>query len=173
MDYTIFSFINSFAGKWLFLDSLAIFFAQYFVYWLVAGAVVAFFLIKSKKEKVRYLILATTGVILSRLVITELIRVIWRRPRPFVAHTVNSLIEHSASASSPSGHMAFLFALATAIYFINKRFGIIFFILSFVIGLARIFVGVHYPLDILGGIVVGVLSVVLLKILIKTRRRSL
>lgn len=169
MDYTIFSFINSFAGKWLCLDSFAIFFAQYFVYWLVAGAVVAFFLIKSKKEKIRYLILTTASVILSRLVITELIRVIWHRPRPFVVHTVNSLIEHSASVSFPSGHIAFLFALATVIYFINKRFGIIFFILCFLVGAARVFVGIHYPLDILGGIVVGIFSAILVKIFLKSK----
>ncbi len=160
MDYSLFAYINTFAGKWLWLDSVAIFFANYFVYYLVAGAVVVFFLIKNKKEKIRYLFLIGASVILSRLIITELIRLIWHRSRPFVDHQVNQLIEHSASGSFPSGHIAFLFALSAAIYFFNKKIGWIFLSLSFLVGLARIFVGIHFPLDVGAGIVVGVLSVI-------------
>lgn len=171
MDYSLFTFINNLAGKWVCLDSLAIFFAEYFVYFLVAGAVAVFFLIKIKREKIRYLFLIGVSVILSRLIITELIRLIWHRSRPFIDHQVNQLIEHGASGSFPSGHIAFLFTLTTVIYFFNKKIGWLFFISSFLIGLARIFVGIHYPLDILGGIVVGVLSVVLVRILMKARRR--
>lgn len=171
MDYNLFLLVNNFAGKWICLDSLATFFAKYFIYFLVAGAIILFFSIKDKKEKIKYLILTLSSVILSRLIITEIIRLFWYRPRPFVAHAVNSLIEHSASASFPSGHIAFLFALATAIYFFNKKFGIAFLIASFLIGLARIFVGVHWPLDILGGIIIGIFSAVIVKLIMKRQVR--
>jgi len=136
----------------------------------MAGAIFVFFLIKTKKEKIRYLLLAGASVILSRLFITEVIRLIWYRPRPFVSHQVNLLMEHSASGSFPSGHIAFLFALSAAVYLFGKKLysldnrkllsniGIIFFVLSFLVGLARIFVGLHYPLDIFGGIIVGFFS---------------
>ncbi len=170
MDYLLFAYINNLAGKWICLDSIAIFFAEYLIYFLVAGAILFFFFLK-RKERIRYLFLSGVSVILSRLIITELIRFAWFRPRPFVAHQVNLLIGHSSSGSFPSGHVAFLFALSAVIYFFNKKIGWIFFGLSFLVGLSRIFIGVHYPLDILGGIVVGVLSVVLLKIFIKTRLR--
>jgi len=162
MDYSLFTYINNLAGKWLCLDSLAIFFAHYLVYFLAVGAILLFFLIK-KKERIRYLFLAGISVMLSRLAITELIRLIWHRSRPFVEHRVNLLLEHSASGSFPSGHIAFLFALSAVIYFFNRRTGWLFFGLSFLVGLARIFVGIHYPLDILGGIIIGILSAVLLK----------
>jgi len=170
MDYNLFNFINSLVGKWLCLDSLAIFFAKYLIYYLVVGAIFVFFLVKTKKEKIRYLFLAGASVILSRLFITEAIRLIWYRPRPFVNHQVNLLIEHSASGSFPSGHIAFLFALSAAIYLFGKKIcsqdsrkilsniSIVFFVLSFLVGLSRIFVGLHYPLDIFGGIVVGFFS---------------
>lgn len=163
MDYLLFTYLNNLAGKWICLDSIAIFFAQYFIYFLAAGAVLFFFLIK-KKERIYYLILAGTSVILSRLIITELIRLIWYRPRPFVAHRVNQLIEHSASGSFPSGHITFLFALSAVIYFFSKKIGWLFFICSFLIGLSRVFIGVHYPLDVFGGIIIGILSAVVLRL---------
>jgi undecaprenyl-diphosphatase len=168
MDYNLFIFINNLVGKWGWLDSLAIFCAQYLIYFLVIGAVLFSFSLK-RKERIRYLFLTGASVILSRLIITELIRFIWHRSRPFAVHQVNLLIERGASGSFPSGHMTFLFALAAVVYFFNKKFGIAFFILSFLVGLARVFVGIHYPFDILGGIIIGVLSVVLLKIFIRRR----
>jgi undecaprenyl-diphosphatase len=82
---------------------------------------------------------------------------------------VNQVIEHSASGSFPSGHIAFLFALAIAVYFFNKKWGLVFFILSLLVGLARIFVGIHYPLDILGGIVIGIVSAIVVRALIRKR----
>ena len=170
MDYLLFSYINNLVGKWICLDSLAIFFANYLVYYLAAGAAVVFFLIKNKKERIRYLFLVGASVVLSRLVITELIRLVWHRSRPFVDYQVNQLLEHSTSGSFPSGHTAGLFALAAVVYFFNKKFGIAFFIISFFVGLARIFTGIHFPLDILGGIVVGVLSAIIIQFLIKKRR---
>ena len=104
--------------------------------------------------------------------ITELIRFIWHRPRPFVAHQVNQLIEHSASGSFPSGHIAFLFALAMTVYFFNIKIGWIFLCLSFLVGLARVFVGIHYPLDILGGIIVGITSVIFIRFLIIKKKKK-
>ena len=163
MDYLLFTYINNLAGKWVCLDGIAIFFAQYLIYFLVAGAILLFFFIK-KQERIRYLILIASSVILSRLVITELIRLFWHRSRPFVDYSVNQLIEHSASGSFPSGHVAFLFALSAAIYFFSKKIGWLFFILSFLIGAARVFVGIHYPMDILGGIIIGVLSAMVLRL---------
>lgn len=181
MDYLLFTYLNNLAGRWICLDSIAIFFAHYLVYFLVAGAAVVFFLIKNKKERIRYLFLAGASVILSRLIITELIRFIWHRSRPFVDYQVNQLIEHSAFGSFPSGHVAFLFALSAAIYFFGKKIypaynrrllrgvGWLFFIFSFLIGLSRVFVGIHYPLDILGGMVVGIFSAFIVNILIRRK----
>lgn len=168
MDFSLFTYINDLAGKWICLDSLAIFFAKYLIYYLVAGAVLFLFLIK-KKEWVRYLFLIGASVVLSRLIITGLIRLIWHRSRPFIDYQVNQLLEHSASGSFPSGHIAGLFALAAVVYFFNKKIGWIFLGSGILVGLARIFVGIHYPLDILGGIVVGILSALVVGFLFKKK----
>ena len=61
----------------------------------------------------------------------------------------------------PSGHASFFSALAVSLFLMNKRAGVFAIILALVIGAARIFAGVHTPLDILGGYLLGTLVAVL------------
>jgi len=155
MDASIFSLINQFALKWFWLDVLAIFLAEYIGYVLLFSLLL--FLAVKFRKYFKMIIEAVVSAILARFVIVELIRWIWQRPRPFVENNVNLLLTHNASAF-PSGHAALFFAVSTIVYFYNKKAGIFFFIISLLICLARVFTGIHWPLDILAGIVVGVLS---------------
>lgn len=151
MDFYIFHLINQFAGKWVCLDNLAIFFAKYFVYILVILVVIIFW----KKWKI--ISQSLLAAILARWGIVELIRFLWPRPRPFINHAVNLLFPY-IEPSFPSGHAAFTFALATVIYYCNKKAGILFFIAGFLISLSRVFAGIHWPSDILAGAIVGIFS---------------
>ena len=180
LDFYIFEKINQFASQYDFLDKLAIFFAKYFEYFLILFLLL--FLIKNPAPerssvldqsrtapmesglvrglKKYWLMIgqAFGAAILSRFVITNIIRWIWERPRPFVENQVNLLISHELTSSFPSGHAAFYFALSTVIYFYNKKVGVLFFIGSFLITLARVFSGVHWPSDILVGALTGIFS---------------
>ena len=161
MDYYLFQQIHNLAGRWIYLDSIGIFFAAYFQYILVGALLIFLFLGKDKEElkKNRLIVgLSLGAVILSRLVLTEIIRWLWFRPRPFAEYNFLPLIPHDLSASFPSGHAAFFFALAAVIFLFNKKAGWWFLAGSFLISLARIFVGVHYPSDILAGAIVGIFS---------------
>lgn len=161
MDATLFLKINNLAGKYIWLDTLAIFFARYFEYILIF-CLLLFLLIKFKK----YWLMVVKGflaAILARLVIVEFIRWLLPRPRPFVENAVNLLLDVSKSASFPSGHAAFYFAIATIVYFYNKRAGILFFAGAFLISLARVFSGIHWPSDIIAGAIVGIFSGWLIK----------
>jgi len=157
IDFYLFEQINQFAGKWDGLDNLGIFMAEYSGYFLVL-LLLNFLFLKNKKKYSIMILEAFLAAILARLVITNIIRTIYFRPRPFIAHQVNLLLEHEAEGSFPSGHAAFFFALSAIVYFFNKKAGIFFFAISFLMGLARVFVGIHYPRDILAGIFVGVFS---------------
>jgi len=156
MDLYLFNLINQLAGKYSWLDSLGVFFAKYFEYALILSLLLL--LIIEFKKYLKPVILAFISAVISRFVVVNIIRWIWFRPRPFIDNSVNFLIDYPNKASFPSGHAAFYFALSTVIYLYNKKIGIIFFIASFLICLARVFVGIHWPLDILAGIVVGILS---------------
>jgi len=142
MDIYIFNLINQFAGQWPILDNLAIFFSDKFGYVLIVFLFIIF------RKKWRIIIQTFAAAIISRLVITNIIRWIFPRLRP-LGDAVNSF---------PSGHAAFYFAIAAVVYFYNKKLGILFFIASFLMGLARVFSSVHWPSDIIGGALVGIIS---------------
>jgi len=156
LDFFIFHYLNQFAGQNIIFDNLAIFFAKYFGYVLILFLII--FLFKKFKKRFFVIIKAFLAGILSRLVFTNIIRWIWERQRPFVENQVNLLLTHETSPSFPSGHAAFYFAISTIIYSYNKKIGLLFFIGTFLISLARVFCGVHWPLDILGGLIVGIFS---------------
>lgn len=164
-NYIIFQQINNFAGRYLWLDTLAIFFAEYLGYVLVGSLVI--FLLVNTKAYWPMVWQAFAAAILSRFVITEIIRWIWFLPRPFVKYDVNLLIHHANTASFPSGHAAFYIAFAPVVYFYNKKAGALFFVAGFLISASRVFVGVHWPSDILAGAVIAILSGVFIRFLSK------
>lgn len=158
MDIYLFNLINQFAGKWLWLDTLGIYFAEYFEY-LVALCLILFLLKFRKYWKM--VLQAIISALLARFVVVEFIRWLWSRPRPFLENNVNLLLTHN-KAAFPSGHAAFFFALSFIIFLHNKKIGALFFIASLLICLARVFTGIHWPTDILAGAVIGILSAWLL-----------
>ena len=88
------------------------------------------------------------GQVLSRLV---------DRPRPFVAHPdlVHLFAPHAADASFPSDHTTAAFAIATAILLRNRLWGVLTLAAAAALGASRVVIGVHYPLDVLAGAVLG------------------
>jgi undecaprenyl-diphosphatase len=80
------------------------------------------------------------------------------------------LITIPHSDSFPSGHTATSFACATVLSAFVPRAAPAFYVLALAIGYSRIYVGVHWPLDVVGGAVLGIATALLL--LAVTRRRS-
>jgi len=172
MDFYFFQLINQFAGKNIYLDSLAIFFAEYFNYLVIFSLFL--FLFVNFKKYFKMVIKALFAAIFARFVIVEIIRYFFPKPRPFVHNHINLLLNKTNELSFPSGHAAFFFALATVVYFYNKRIGILFFISAFLISVSRVFAGVHWPSDILVGAISGIISGWLVnKIFKKVRKNTL
>ncbi|MGA2418400.1 MAG: phosphatase PAP2 family protein [Candidatus Staskawiczbacteria bacterium] len=155
-DLLIFNFINGFAGKWTWLDYFAMFCAEYLGYVLLF--VLFLFLVINYKRYWKMFLEAIIAAVITDFVLTDFIRWLWFRPRPFVFLNFVPLINQSAKeASFPSGHASFFFALSTIVYCYNKKAGILFYIASFFIVVARVFVGIHWPSDILAGAILGIL----------------
>lgn len=165
MNEAIFLKINSFAGIYSWLDKLGIFLAVYLSYILIA-LLLFFVFYKSSPEKRLMFLIALFSAIISRFVITEIIRALYHSPRPFQALPVRQLIPESGW-SLPSGHAAFFFAVSMAIWLYNRRLGWFFFITSLIMGAARIFSGVHWPLDIFWGVIVGASASLTLNLIVQ------
>ena len=156
IDLYLFSLINQFAGRWVWLDYFAMFCAEYLPYVLLF--ILFLFLIYNFRKYWKMVLEAVIAALITRFVLTSFIRWLWFRPRPFVTLNFIPLIDMSPKeAAFPSGHASFFFALSTIIYFYNKKAGILFYIASLFIVVARVFVGVHWPSDILAGALLGIL----------------
>ncbi len=89
--------------------------------------------------------------------------------RPFLALSDVQPLFIKTTFSFPSEHATFFMALAFSIFFLHKKAGYVFMFLALIIGLARITVGVHFPIDILGGFVLGGLIACLFAFFVKKR----
>ncbi len=103
--------------------------------------------------------------------ISESISQIYSRPRPFSALTnIHLLTPHSADGGMPSHHTVFMIAIATAIYLRNKLLGLTLAAFTILCGVARVAAGVHYPTDVLVGLIIGVGTVLIIDKILKDLR---
>lgn len=182
MNTSLFNLIHNLTYKWWLLDWLGIFLAKYLGYVLILIALLLLIKEKNWRQRIYFFSLMTLSVILARGIITEIIRFFYSYPRPFQTLSIQPLIAHSPDNSFPSGHTAAFFALALVIFYFcrqkkqsedqtsfnNLRLGWWVLIMATLIGISRIFVGIHWPLDILAGALIGLTSAFLIKKLLPT-----
>ena len=90
----------------------------------------------------------------------------WYHSRPFVGHPHQTLllVHHAADNSFPSDHASVAFAIAFAVMAVYRRLGLSLLIAAAAIATDRIFVGVHYPVDVATSLMVGLASALLVTI---------
>jgi undecaprenyl-diphosphatase len=165
IDLIIFRAFNSLAGKSAILDKFIIFCAGYlgWFYLLIVGLI----LLRNFKKNMYTIIEICISGFLARMIIAEAIQFLFYADRPFVNFNVNQLLRHSASASFPSGHAIFFFAVSMSIFLWNKKIGAIGLCTSVLVGLSRIFGGIHWPSDILMGAGLGIITAMVVNKLMK------
>jgi undecaprenyl-diphosphatase len=156
IDQRLFQTLNSIAGLSSASDAVILFFAEYFSFFLIAlFFLLLYFSHHAWQEKLHILFVAFISSLIARFGITELIRFFYHRPRPYLVLSAHALILET-TYSFPSGHATFFFAMAAAIYLYNKKWGMWFFISTVMISISRVIAGVHYPSDIIGGMIIGI-----------------
>jgi undecaprenyl-diphosphatase len=149
MNQIIFSFFYSLAHRSTAIDATIAFIAQDLV-WVMLVAVF-FFLFKNNDRRKMIRGLAIFFITMMVAIVAETIfKNIFHTERPFV----QSLFTETGYAF-PSGHTTLLFSVAVGLWFEHRRAAIFAGIGALLVGLARISAGVHWPIDIAGGIVLG------------------
>ena len=150
-------FLNGLTGSSTFIDSLIVFLASYLP-WLLIVAFLALLYSSAETKKGEIYVFGVTMIsaAIARFGLVEIIRLFFHRPRPFLALPQIHALFKDTEWSFPSGHASFFFAMAMAIYLYNKKWGVWFFIATIIVTVSRVAAGVHYPTDILAGLVVGV-----------------
>lgn len=168
MDYAIEQWINGPAGSIPPLDAVMkvaadgaeIIFLALVAAWFLIGLV-------RRQYRDRYGSVAAVLAAGGALAVNQVIALVWARPRPFTAHpSVHVLLSRSTDPSFPSDHAAAAFAIATVAVLVRPRLGVAAVVLAFLVAYARVYVGAHYPGDVLGGAVVGIIvGVVIVRLL--------
>jgi undecaprenyl-diphosphatase len=162
LDYDLFRAINGLAGRNHAVDAIVVACAR-FLPVVFALALVGLWL-TWKRVNQRAAFLAGISALVA-LGIGQLIGMAFPRPRPYLTHQVNLLISPSADTSFPSDHATLGFAVAVLVWRYNRRAGTALLLLALVLAFARIFVGAHYPSDVLGGAVLGTLTSIAIAVL--------
>ena len=166
MNEGVFAVLNGLAGQSVALDALIIFTAVWLPWVLIVG--VAFFLFRERFTHPQLFFMPSRtharelGILFCTALVAWILAQVFKdffgAPRPFeVLQQMHPLISKSGMDSFPSGHATFFSALALGLYWYHRKLGYLYFTGALAVGLARIIAGVHFPVDILGGYLLGCL----------------
>jgi undecaprenyl-diphosphatase len=101
----------------------------------------------------------------AALAINAVIGVLWFHPRPFMAGVGHTFMHHAPDSSFPSDHATIMFTVALALMASAapsaRRLGRLVMPVALVVAWSRVFLGVHYPMDMIGALAVSVVVVAL------------
>ncbi|MDO8573852.1 MAG: phosphatase PAP2 family protein [Candidatus Daviesbacteria bacterium] len=95
------------------------------------------------------------------ILLIKIIHLIYFEPRPFITYNFIPLVKEANDASFPSRHATIVSIIAFSFSFFKSRWALLFLPIMIWVGLSRIYVGVHYPWDIIGGFATGIISLVI------------
>lgn len=135
------------------MDSLIIFGAKYLFVTLPLLFGLAFY--QAGRPDRRKLIIAIAIAVVIAAVLDKISSKLYYDPRPFVTHQLKPLVSHAADNGFPSEHTLFCFTFAAVIFSFRRRLGWLALGLSLIVGISRVAAHVHSPIDIAGGIAMG------------------
>jgi undecaprenyl-diphosphatase len=172
LDYTIYKAINGLSGG-AFADDVFKFLANSLPGILIALVALAFLIPwrSHLRERRAGAVFATVSAALA-LLINQPIAHLVDRTRPYLAHPAHShlLISRSHDPSFPSDHATGAFALGFAIWLYDRTIGAVLLVLAALLAFSRVYVGTHYPGDVVAGALIGIGVAAALYLISPTRR---
>jgi len=154
----LFHWINASSHPATLAQNFAYFCAEILIYVLAAGIVIAW--IYHPQRRFRAILLCATVSAGLGLAVNQLIGVFWYHPRPFELGIGHTLVRHVPETSFPSDHGVVFFAIGLALLWITgtRRWGVGVIAAGMVVAWSRIYIGVHFPADMLGSFIVSLLA---------------
>ena len=138
---------------------------------VLAGAAVALWLVARPGGSLRPKLATASaaGSAVLALLLNIVLAKAWYHDRPFVTHPRQTvlLVHHGADNGFPSDHASVAFAIAFAVLVFYRVLGLVFLAGAVMIGLDRIFVGVHYPSDVATSALVGLVAALVVAVLLR------
>ncbi|MBU8681637.1 undecaprenyl-diphosphatase [Bacillus haynesii] len=156
LNIDVFRFINDLGKEYSMLNPAVYFLAEYMMYFLGAWLVIYWF---TRKTKNRLMVIYAVIAFVIAEILGKMMGSLYSNYQPFATlPNVNKLIEHEIDNSFPSDHTILFFSIGFLIFLFHKKTGWLWLVLAFTVGISRIWSGVHYPLDVAVGALLGVLS---------------
>lgn len=118
-------------------------------------------------------IILIISIVFEFICVNIFIKNIVNRPRPFLSDESLLPLIRPGESSFPSGHAASSFAAATSLFLYKKKAGIPAYLLAAAIAFSRLYIGVHYPTDVLAGMVIGIVCGVAVNGVVKRKLNKL
>ncbi|MCX2824931.1 MULTISPECIES: undecaprenyl-diphosphatase [Bacillus] len=153
MNYTVFQWINNLAGTSIISDKIMIMITNSAPYMAILFMLILWFS-NTKKEMAiqkQYTVVYTVLTVGVSLLLNVFIHSVYYHARPFVTYHVHQLVPHAVDSSFVSDHSVLVFSIAFTMLLRGERLKYIALIWAVLVGVSRIYVGVHYPADIIGG----------------------
>jgi len=154
-DVALFHRINGLAGNHHWLDVLMVASAKYAP---VFYALVLLGCWLTWRPRWQRLAAIAGGAALVALGIGQLVGFVFPRDRPYLVTAATVLVPHGADTSFPSDHAILVAAVTIVLASLNRRLGAWLAAIGAVVLFSRVYIGVHYPTDVIGGAALGVIS---------------
>lgn len=159
INIELFRMFNDLGKEVMFLNPIMIFFAKYMKYFLLFGIVMYWF---TRKRENRIMIISSMFAFVVAEVFGAIAGAIHSNNQPFVElNNVNQLIGHAIDNSFPSDHAIEFFSICITFLLFKKNLRYVWLAIAILVSISRVWVGVHYPADILVGAILGIIGAAL------------
>lgn len=156
LNIDVFRLINDLGKQYSSLNQFVVFLAEYTLYFLLLAMILYWF---TRTEKNRLMVINSGIALIGAEIIGKIAGLFYSHHQPFaVLSQVNKLIEHEIDNSFPSDHTIVFFSICVSFLLVRKKAGWLWLLLAFCVGISRIWVGVHYPVDVFIGALLGTIS---------------